>query len=74
MNEGSPGVSIRLTLTSRHWKEASDAEIDIPRAFSSSSASETVVPSVTLPRRVSRPRLEQERLVQRRLAAATVAD
>src|SRR5215217_2530632 len=54
-NEGSPGVSIRLTLTSRHMKEASDAEIDIPRAFSSSSASDTVVPSATVPRRVSAP-------------------
>src|SRR5215216_2243100 len=54
-NEGSPGVSIRLTLTSRHWKEASDAEIDIPRAFSSSSASDTVVPSITVPRRVVAP-------------------
>src|SRR5215207_6848153 len=53
--EGSPGVSIRLTLTSRHWNDASDAEIDIPRAFSSSSASETVVPSATVPRRVIAP-------------------
>src|SRR5215217_5984496 len=51
----APSASIRLTLTSRHWKEASDAEIDIPRAFSSSSASDTVVPSVTLPRRVVAP-------------------
>src|SRR5215210_2091258 len=55
MNDGSPGVSIRLTLTSRHWNEASDAEIDMPRAFSSSSASETVVPSATVPRRVIAP-------------------
>ena len=53
--EGSPGVSIRLTLTSRHWNEASDAEIDIRRAFSSSSASETVVPSATVPNRVVAP-------------------
>src|SRR3954451_24136667 len=55
MNEGSPGVSIRLTLTSRHSKEASAAEIDIPRAFSSSSESDTVVPSATVPRRVVAP-------------------
>src|SRR3954454_15476301 len=51
MNEGSPGVSIRLTLTSRQSNEASAAEIDIPRAFSSSSESDTVVPSATVPRR-----------------------
>src|SRR3712207_2401970 len=55
MNEGSPGVSIRLTLTSRHSNEASDAEIDIPRAFSSSSASEIVVPSATEPSRFVAP-------------------
>ena len=53
--EGSPGVSIRLTLTSRQAKEASDAEIDIPRDCSSSSASETVVPSATVPIRVVAP-------------------
>src|SRR5918998_1719563 len=55
MNEGSPGVSIRLTFTSRHSNEASAAEIDIPRAFSSSSESETVVPSATEPSRVVAP-------------------
>src|SRR3954451_23557745 len=51
MKEGSPGVSMRLTLTSRHSKEASAAEIDIPRVFSSSSESDTVVPSATVPSR-----------------------
>src|SRR3954454_19856731 len=55
MNEGSPGVSIRLTLTPCHSNEASDAETDIPRDFSSSSASETVVPSATEPSRVVTP-------------------
>jgi hypothetical protein len=55
MNEGSPGVSIRLTFTSRHSNEASDAAIDIPRLFSSSSASDTVVPSATEPSRVVAP-------------------
>src|SRR3954470_9948900 len=55
MNEGSPGVSIRLTLTSRQSKDASAAEIDIPRAFSSSSESDTVVPSATVPSRVVAP-------------------
>src|SRR3954447_760313 len=54
-NDGSPGVSIRLIFTSRQVNEASDAEIDMPRACSSSSASETVVPSVTEPRRVTAP-------------------
>ena len=49
------GVSIRLTLTSRQSKEASDAEIDMPRDFSSSSASETVVPSATEPSLVVAP-------------------
>ncbi len=51
MKLGSPGVSIRLILTSRNSNEASDAEMDMPRAFSSSSASETVVPSATEPSR-----------------------
>src|SRR5215218_6272105 len=55
MNDGSPGVSIRLTLTSRQANEASAAEIDIPRAFSSSSESDTVVPSATVPSRVVAP-------------------
>src|SRR3954454_1618466 len=55
MKDGSPGVSIRLTLTSRHSNEASDAEIDMPRDFSSSSESETVVPSATEPSLVVAP-------------------
>src|SRR5215213_10808973 len=55
MNEGSPGVSIRLTFTSRQLNDASAAEIDIPRAFSSSSESDTVVPSATVPSRVVAP-------------------
>src|SRR5215218_3625282 len=55
MKDGSPGVSIRFTLTSRQSKEASAAEIDIPRAFSSSSESDTVVPSATVPSRVVAP-------------------
>src|SRR4051794_38925997 len=55
MNEGSPGVSIRFTLVSRQSKDASAAEIDIPRAFSSSSESDTVVPSATVPSRVVAP-------------------
>src|SRR3954454_2367526 len=55
MKDGSPGVSIRFTFTSRHSKEASAAEIDIPRAFSSSSESDTVVPSATVPSRVVAP-------------------
>src|SRR5215217_3719545 len=55
MKDGSPGVSIRLTFTSRQLKDASAAEIDIPRAFSSSSESDTVVPSATVPRRVVAP-------------------
>src|SRR5690349_22257301 len=55
MKLGSPGVSIRLTFVSRHSNEASDAEIDMPRDFSSSSASETVVPSATEPSLVVAP-------------------
>src|SRR5215208_1811177 len=55
MKDGSPGVSIRLTLTSRQSKEASDAEMDMLRDFSSSSESETVVPSATVPRRFVAP-------------------
>src|SRR3954454_2064041 len=55
MNEGSPGVSIRFTLVSRQSNDASAAEIDIPRAFSSSSESDTVVPSATVPSRVVAP-------------------
>ena len=55
MKDGSPGVSIRLTLVPCQSNEASDAEIDIPRDFSSSSASETVVPSATEPSLVVAP-------------------
>ena len=51
----SPGVSSRLTFRSCQEKLDSVAEIDIPRAFSSASASETVVPSATLPRRLIAP-------------------
>src|SRR4051812_24848522 len=54
-NEGSPGVSIRLTLTPFHSNEASAAEIDMPRACSSSSESDTVVPSATVPKRFVAP-------------------
>src|SRR4051794_597359 len=52
---GSPGVSRRLTLRSIHSNELRAAEIDMPRDCSSSSASETVVPSVTEPRRLVAP-------------------
>src|SRR5918911_4143174 len=52
---GSPGVSTRLILRPSHSKEARAAEIDMPRAFSSSSESETVVPSATEPRRLTAP-------------------
>ena len=52
---GSPGVSIRLILRSCHSKEFSAAEIDICRACSSGSASETVLPSGTEPSRVVAP-------------------
>src|SRR5215212_6375174 len=55
MKLGSPGVSIRLTFVSRHSNEASDAEMDMPRDFSSSSESETVVPSATEPSLVVAP-------------------
>ena len=51
----SPGVSIRLTLRSCHSNEDSAAEIDIWRAFSSGSESETVVPSTTEPSRLTTP-------------------
>ena len=40
---------------SRHSNEASDAEMDMPRDFSSSSESETVVPSATEPSLVVAP-------------------
>ena len=55
MKLGSPGVSIRLTLRCCHSNEDSAAEIDIWRAFSSGSASDTVVPSTTVPSRLTTP-------------------
>src|SRR5215218_6628404 len=55
MKDGSPGVSIRLIFTPCLSKEASDAEIDMPRDFSSSSASENVIPSATEPSLVVAP-------------------
>ena len=70
----SPGVSSRLTLRSCHSNEDSAAEIDIWRAFSSGSESETVVPSTTVPEPVDHAGLEQQRLVQRGLATTAVAD
>src|SRR3954454_798824 len=54
-NDGSPGVSRRLTLRSSHSNEDRAAEIDIWRAFSSLSASDTVVPSTTEPSRLTAP-------------------
>ncbi len=54
-NEGSPGVSIRLTFVPFHSNEARLALIDMPRAFSSSSESDTVVPSSTEPNRFVAP-------------------
>ena len=71
---GSPGVSIRLILRSSQSNEASAAQIDISRSCSSVSESETVVPSATVPSRLIAPGLEQQRLEQRRLPAAAVAD
>ena len=52
---GSPGVSMRLILRSSQSKELSDREIDILRACSSGSESETVVPSITDPSRFVAP-------------------
>ena len=52
---GSPGVSIRLILRSCQAIELSVAEIDIWRACSSGSESETVVCSGTEPSRVVAP-------------------
>src|SRR4051794_38789319 len=54
-NDGSPGVSIRLTLRSSHWNDARLDAIDIWRAFSSGAESDTVVPSATEPRRLTAP-------------------
>ena len=70
----SPGVSIRLTLRSCHSNVAIAAVIDICRAFSSGSVSETVVPSTHRAHAVEGPGLEQQRLVQRGLATTAVAD
>ncbi len=58
MKDGSPGVSMRLTFVPCHSKDDSAALMDMPRACSSSSASETVVPSTTEPEPVghARPR------------------
>src|SRR6478752_132570 len=52
---GSPGVSSRLILRPCQSKELSVAEIDICLSCSSGSASETVLWSGTLPRRVVAP-------------------
>src|SRR3954447_2017340 len=55
MNEGSPGVSTRLTFLSSHENDARLEAIDICRAFSSGAESDTVVPSATEPRRLIAP-------------------
>ena len=71
---GSPGVSMRLILRSSHSNELSDALIDIWRACSSGSESEAVVPSRTVPSRLMAPAWIQQRLVDRGLPAAAMAD
>ena len=52
---GSPGVSIRLIVRPSHSRCVTVAEIDISRRRSSSSKSETVDFSVTLPSRFTVP-------------------
>ena len=52
---GSPGVSSRLILRPCHSNELSAAEIDICRACSSGSESDTVLPSGTDPSRLLAP-------------------
>ena len=52
---GSPGVSRRLILRSCHSNEPKLVAMDIDRACSSASASDIVVPSATVPMRVSAP-------------------
>ena len=47
MKLDSPGVSIMLTLRPSCSNEVTAAPIDIPRSCSSSSKSQTVVPSST---------------------------
>ena len=54
-NAGSPGTSIRLTFRSCHSVCSSDMEMESWRLCSSSSASETVVPASTVPRRLILP-------------------
>ncbi len=71
---GSPGVSSRLTLRSCQCSELNVVEIDICRACSSAAESDTVLPSGTDPSRLIDPRLEQQRLVQRRLPGPAMAD
>ena len=49
MKSGCPGVSIRLTWTSRSANDATADLIVMPRCRSSASESVTVVPASTLP-------------------------
>ena len=63
---GSPGVSIMFTLRPSCSNEVTAAPMDIPRSCSSDSKSQTVVPSSTLPRRLTTPdsnRIASARLV-----------
>ena len=52
---GSPGVSIRLISRPACSKQASEALIESERSCSSGSWSETVVPSSTVPSRLTAP-------------------
>ena len=54
-NAGSPGTSTRFTLRSCQVVCSSDIEIESCRLCSSSSASDTVVPASTVPRRLIAP-------------------
>ena len=72
--DGSPGVSMMFSRWPSPLGVRSAAEIDIERRFSSSSWSETVVPSATDAEAVDRARLEQQRLDERRLARPAMAE
>ena len=62
---GKPGVSMRLMRTPFHSIASTEAEIEYWCFFSSSSKSETVLPSSTRPRREMWP-------AQRSIASASV--
>ena len=71
---GAPGVSSRVSLTPACSTCATPSDTERCRRCSTSSLSSVAVPSSTRPARLTAPVCSEQRLDERRLAGAAVAD